>query len=162
MNSRSHLITTILDILFSSEEKRLDKWVKELNQKNSDLNGRQLSGFWLRGRQFIALNGLIKEVTHLKFELMDEGGKFYGEYTTVIQDKLRIRQVLAKLLIDLTSVQDMRDALPETIIRMIPELSRLKRQKPEAFSIKDNPQDLKAYKDILPKIEYYSVIGMIN
>jgi len=70
------------------------------------------------------------------------------------EDKKAISQILGLLLIHCFTLQDIRDALPECIVRIIVRRD-IPRTRPEAWCIQDNERAMRSYQQILPRIEFY-------
>ena len=62
------------------------------------------------------------------------------------REQMQIKQGIYSLLTGCQFDHDVRDALPEAIVCMFPELANIPRTRPEAYSILDNPLKLHSWK----------------
>lgn len=75
--------------------------------------------------------------TELTAALWPEMDLFLLDKDSVDKDAKNFWQVLFSLINPCASVQDVRDALPEFVAELFPELIKLPRQQPEQFTITD-------------------------
>jgi len=171
MLNSSEWIDAIIKRLFSAEDRRLDGVVEELNRKNSALKGKQLFGFMHMGQRYvpscykaqqIALARSRQPLPTLSFELQAEARNLVSDFNKIDLDKSQIQQLLFKLLYQANTLQQIRDALPECLSPLVPEVSKLRRQTDDpTWFIRNDARALKQYKKLLPKIEMYAMSRMI-
>lgn len=98
----------------------------------------------------------------LAFELLTEANEFLNDVKKVELDKEQIKQVLFKLLYPTTTLQEIRDALPDCLVPLAPDISKLSRQTDDpTWFIRNDERALKQYRKILPKIEMYAMSRLI-
>lgn len=162
-------IEAISQRLFAAEDRRINLMVEELNRKNSEIKKKVLFGFMHLGQRYVpeqyrVHNAALKRqpMPTLAFELLAEANSFTTDIKKVQLDKDQIRQVLFKLLYPATTLQEIRDSLPECLVPLVPELSRMGRQNDDpTWFIRDDERAMKQYRKILPKIEMYAMSRMI-
>ena len=59
------------------------------------------------------------------------------------------------------SPQDLRDALPEPLVRMFPTLSVLPRIRPEGWVIQENPELFDEFQNVVNLVLHYQVNHLI-
>ena len=171
MNNAHQWIDVIVDSLFKAENRRLDRMITELTRRNNNLKKVTAPGFTHMGRKHIpndmahqyAANRMANvHLPLLHFELIAEVSKLQVDLDQLQNDETAIRQILWKLLRDRNTYQEIRDALPDCISNTIKELQPYDRMinDPRHF-LEHDPRALKMYDKILPKIEMYSVAGML-
>ena len=177
MNNSYQWLDIILEKLFAPEERRIEKMVANLNAQNGKLKNKQLLGFMHLGELYVPEdckqlfrvqhgrrnNGSMNEpVPTLDLRLSAEASQFTSDVNKVKADKDRIKQVLYKLIHQANSKQELRDALPECVVELIPELKAMDRfiQDP-AFMIRSDWRAVKEYQKTLPKIEFYAMTALI-
>lgn len=160
-------IEVICNRLFSAEEGFMDKRIQELNEKNSRIKMKPYMGFIHMGVRYVPLiyqirGRMIKDLPSLAFQLLEEARILTSDVEKFEKDKTKIRQVLFKLLHQAKDKQEIRDALPECIIPLMPEFQNMQRKMADpTFMIKSDHRAMRDYEAILPKIEFYSVSRMI-
>lgn len=162
-------IDLIMERLFQPEERRIGKLVSSLNQQNSEIKGKVFFGFIHMGKRYIApeyqnaQHALARQpLPSLAFTLLNEANDFDNEVRKLTLDKGQIKQVLFQLIHQANNRQELRDAIPECLIHLVPEVKHLNRviQEP-TYLIRNNKYAMKAYEKALPKIQMYSVMGMV-
>ena len=171
MRNSYEWINAILSKLFAAEERRFDRMIENLNQKNSELKNKQLYGFMHMGvlripekyqNQFkrqAMIRGSREPTPTLHLSLSEEAGQMHRDMEKVLLDKDQINQMLFILLKDTTSLQEIRDRLPDCVIGLAPPpLPSMTRQGPSPeHYLESNPKGLAMYLKLLPKIEMYSM-----
>lgn len=163
-------IDKISDALFAPEERRINLMIEELNQKNSAIKRKQLHGFMHLGERYVPESCKLQVTANrqqripmptLAFELGDEASVFISDVKKIKLDKSQIRQVLFKLLHQVNSLQELRDALPEALVPLVPEIAQLSRCSETINLIRNDWRALRDYEKILPKIEMYAMTRLI-
>lgn len=163
------LIDQIIAKLFEPEDRRMDKWIKTLTTKNSELKGAMTFGFLHQGKRYIcsdyqsAVTAQRKIVVlpTLHAEVMIEANSFITELTAIELDKAQIKQVLFQLVYQANTQQELRDTLPDCVVNLFPELSKLQRQFNQTFLIRTNDRAMRQFEQVLPKIEMYAMAQFI-
>lgn len=170
MQNSHEWIKAIIERLFQPEDRRINMMIEELNNRNSAIKGKQLFGFRHLGdvyipescRQQVAALRKQQVLPSLAFELMNEASDVLVDVKKVNLDKDQIKQILFKLLYSATTLQDIRDALPECLVPLVPEIAKLSRYNDDpTWFIRNDHRALRQYEKILPKIELYAMTRMI-
>ena len=170
MNNSHEWISLILDKLFQAEDRRINNMIEELNRKNSVLKKKNLFGFMHMGNRYIpesckmqaAILNKKEPMTTLSFELIAEASGLIADMNKSKADEDQIKQVLFKLLYQAKTLQDVRDCLPECLVSLVPDVSKLKRTVDDpTYFIRNDERALKQYRKMLPKIEMYAMSHMI-
>lgn len=173
MNNSHEWINVIMSRLFEPEQRRVDRMVEQLTDRNSAIKGIHTMGFMHLGVVYIAkqheqmykmtaknLKGMT--TPPLAFELLADVGKFIADVTKLELDKAQIKQVLFKLVSNTNNKQELRDSLPECIIAFMPELKDLDRMMEDCtVFIRSDWRAVRDYERMLPKIEMYAVTRLI-
>jgi len=156
------LIQCILDRLFKPEYRRLNEALKRINSENKKLTNSTIDGFLYRSSFFIpkisggVVAGKFQNKNTLHPSLRTNMESYWSDRFTVFNDKGYISQTLFHLLRHTNTPQDIRDALPECLIRTVPEYKNLVRKNQPAFTIQDDPRLMRQYEEALPKMELYA------
>lgn len=170
MQNSHEWIKAITDRLFAPEERRIDKMIDELNQRNGAIKGKQLFGFMHLGKRYVPESCKVQAAAlrrqqimpSLAFELNDDASTFITDVKKVELDKEQIKQVLFKLLYQANTLQDIRDSLPECLVPLVPEIAKLSRHNDDpTWLIRNDHRALRQYEKMLPKIELYAMTRMI-
>lgn len=171
MKNSYEWIDKISAALFAAEDRRLNKRVEELNQKNSEIKKKVLFGFMHMGERFIPESCKAQSAANrrqnmvlptLAFELLPEAADFMSDVAKVKSDKAQIKQVLFKLLYQVTNLQELRDCLPEVLVPLVPEVSGLSRHMQDpTYLIRSDWRAVRDYEKTLPKIEMYAMTRLI-
>lgn len=176
MKNIEEWITLIENQLFAAEDRRIDDMLVRINDKNTSLkaaSGIGFMGFTHIGKTYVprkyqnAAKNIRREMRHVlippvSLELAEEVGHFANEVNKIESDKKVIRQLLPKLLRPVTTMQELRDALPDCVANKITVLAEYKRVNPDpTWPIKNDERALREYDRILPRIEFYSVSHLL-
>lgn len=96
---------------------------------------------------------LQKKVLHP--DLYASGMEYVQDEKQTAQEFQQLWWRLSLLLKDSKSIQDIRDALPDTIVALFPELSALPRQRKEAWSFEDKPLQMVSYPKLAELLDFY-------
>jgi hypothetical protein len=91
----------------------------------------------------------------LQSELVPQMDALAVERKIMTDDRDRISQALFLVLRGCQSAQDVRDALPNSLKDLMPQLKGLERTRPEAFTLADNPRSYTQYMKLREKIDFY-------
>lgn len=173
MNNSHEWIRVIMNRLFEPEQRRVDRMVEQLTERNSAIKRVHTMGFMHLGVIYVAkqheqmykmtATNLKGSVTPpLAFELLSDVSKFIADLNKLELDKAQIKQVLFKLVSNTNTKQELRDSLPECIIAFMPELKDLNRQMEDCTTfIRSDWRGVRDYERMLPKIEMYAVSRLI-
>jgi hypothetical protein len=152
------LIDALVTQIFEAETRHYHKQLDTLIDENAVLVGRPLDGFNYLGVEYarggaVALNQRAA-CPALSAPLVPAMSKLLSFRKRVEVDTQVIRQILVKLIQPCQNSQDIRDALPECVVPLS-WLKSLDRTREPAWSIQNNPRDLKLFQKCLLKIEMY-------
>lgn len=169
MNNTKQWCDALISRLFEAENRRLDHIVEELVDANNALLGKPHHGFTFMGSKYIPMKfdalrkALARQpVPTLSFMLQDQGRALEKDVQSIQFDKDRIRQVFVTLLTNCNDLQDIRDSLPDCVVSLVPELQVLNRKMAHpTWAIKSDRFALKAYENMLERIEMYAVSRLL-
>ena len=164
-------IDRIIAKLFAAEGRRINTIIEELNRKNSEIKRKVLPGFIHMGKRYIpesyknqvSINRQQKiTLPTLAFELLSEASTFIADYNKIKIDQDLIKQTLFKLIYQANNLQELRDALPDVIVFLLPEFVGINRciQDP-TYLIRNDWRAIRDYEKVLPKIELYAMAHLI-
>lgn len=157
-------LDALVSRLFAAEERRLDKAVESLDQRNREIGRHKTQGFLLQGKLFRQKSATLIATTGIKplaYELTEDGNKFLRDRNNIDQDRQIIKQILYKLVEPCQNGQEIRDTLPECLVSLVPELSRMERRFAKGFFAPKDERFQRQYEAILPKIESYSATCLL-
>lgn len=147
----------LLQTLFKAEEANLVKREERLIMKNLALGGLP-DGFKYLGVIYSTLTGRNRQLgkyNTLSESLIPEMKLILEEKATIEYDKARIKMALSMSLKDAKTFQDIRDALPNGLVELVPECRRLERTRPEAYALLENERSYSQYMGLREKIDFY-------
>lgn len=148
-------IKLIITRLFKSEDARLKEARRQLVKENASM-GESSDGFLYRGIFYTDLPS-SRGTTRGKLSpsLVQKAEFFFQDESKIESDKHTIRQALALVLSECHHHQDIRDALSNSLVSLIPEVKDLPRMREEAYTIKHNQKMYDQYMKVKPLIEFY-------
>lgn len=158
------LIQLLSKSLFEAEYRRLERDITEIDRLNREVQHLQYKGFVYNGTVYIPKDAtvLVKgPKPALAYALTGEMQYFLKDQYTINNDKKLIEQILYTLLYQCNDVQEVRDGLPECLVQLVPELSKLQRKLNQTFIIRHDERAFRQFNDILPKIEFYSATRLL-
>lgn len=167
MENSHQYITPILAALFSAEQRRLEAAMVRFHEQNKKLWQKQGDGFVYAGEAFIPKGTPLGKRTKLPLheDLWGEMSAHLKDRQTVENDGAEISQLLFKLLEPCGYTgsldQDIRNAIPECIIDVMPDkIRKLDRICPPQ-QILNHPRDWRFFERVLPKLEFYATARML-
>lgn len=161
------IVAALVAKLFEAEGRRLNGRIVDLNQKNKRLKDVRVDGFLHGGVFYLPRDvsttvlgpGQAKVTLHrdLEGEFLD----FLADQQQVYDERRLVQQTLFSLLNPCRTDQEMRDALPECLVGLVPHLAPLPRSNEPAHTLQDNPRALRQYEKTLPKMELYSAVRLL-
>ena len=140
----------IAEKLTEPDASRLNTIRDSLIERNWQAGGHQ-HGFLFGGKYFTNLPPTQQFAAPKKVaeaSIIPEAQQFINEAKLHDREKLHIKQGLMPLLTACISDQDVRDALPESIVKLFPDLVKFPRTRPEAWPIKDSPLQMFAWEHV--------------
>jgi hypothetical protein len=157
------LVTGLIATLFEREEASLTRRIENVATRNSALGG-SIDGCRHAGVVFTSLKGKKRSMgsySRIHPTLVEEANLILEDQKILASEKAKIQQAFAIVLRDARSLQDIRDALPNAVRDIAPELSHLERTRPEAYTLADNPRSYTQYMKLRDKIEYHVASRML-
>ena len=164
----------IVGILFEPETRRLDRLVSVLTTKNAECKGKPCYGFMHMGDVYVpsehvqsfravyGKRGASNTVPTLDIRLMDDVREFMADKRKINLDKDQIRQILFKLMYQANTLQELRDAVPDCIAVLIPELKDKERFMREPTYLHPGDHRIaREYERMLPKMELYAMTRLL-
>lgn len=158
-----HNVNAIIKALFDREEANITKREQALMTKHTSLGG-SMDGFRYRGVIYTMLTGAGRQrgtFTPLKSELVADMDLIRSDRDILNEDRDRIRQALFLVLKKAHSYQEIRDALPNCVKDVVPQIAGLERTRPEAWTLADNPRSYTQYMKLREKLEFYAVSRLL-
>lgn len=157
--------TTLIDTgLFTPERRRLQSMIDALCVSMGEIQGRQCHGFMWKGIPYTPTQALIKhlkgEMPSLSFKLTKDMLEYEKTREILELDRKQILQLLFKLLYQCNNKQEIFDALPDCLHKFVPGYGE-QRYLPQHHYFFNQDRVQREYEKILPKIEMYSVAGLI-
>lgn len=147
--------------LFEKDFNRLEKRVIELVNENHQYGGSP-DGFLYKGVFYnkMRTNIISKgQRGNLMPEMEPMMAQYFGDTRKIENDRTKITQMLANLLLPCKSQQDVRDALPECLVEQAANLKQLPRTREEAFTL-NTPLLQQQYNEFKSLIDIYLVTRM--
>lgn len=153
----------VIAILFEPEVRRLASIVDELDAANREIRGHTVMGFMHNGKAYLPKAATVrpKQFPALAFTLTNRAAAWDSDRKQVEEDKQLIKQVLWLVSKDCTAMGAVRDALPESIIELVPSMKALPRTNEDGYPIKGDPKLHAQYLKIRDKIDVYWACRMI-
>ena len=158
------VIKKIITNLFMAEDRRLAKVIEEINKLNSEAYGEQSYGFLYNGNFYLPATVSSAGRGHrgmLHMSLNDKMEAHLRDVKQIELDKDQIGQMVFKLTYQCTTLQELRDALPDCLTDTVPELKSLRRYMIEGWTVRNDWRALAQFKKLLPKMQMYSVSRLI-
>ena len=159
------ILARIDETLFVAEERRLKAAIDALVVANNELQGQTLMGFFYNGDYFIhskllagtgaGYKPVVKSTLHMS--LNNQMSLHLRDRVAVKLDRDQIRQILYKLLDVCPHTEHVRDALPECLVSLVPDLARMPRKVEQERFILGDARLKRQFLMLLPKMEMYAV-----
>lgn len=162
---RWNFIEALGKALFQAENRRINGLIVKLDEDNRRLNSSTIYGFRHKGSTYMPENaptinrGISLPVLH--WDLCPEMEDTLEDINDLRSDKKVIEQMIYKLLEPCHTTQEMRSALPESLVILLPELLVWPREYKEAFTIEHDERSLRQWELVKPKIEFYCATRLL-
>lgn len=157
-SSDTRRIEHIVETLFEAETRRLQAALDRLVEQHQEETKSSLMGFMFNGDYYWhSRNRVLSRLPMMAWSLNDAMLDFLKDEKTIMLDKQQIKQMLFNLVSLANSKQEVRDLLPECIISLVPELSKIPRDREVETLIEHHPRLLRQYSKALPKMKVYVV-----
>lgn len=160
------LIDFISGELFKAEDRRLAGVVNDLSRSNRETLGTHCFNFMYGGKVYMPTNAPTISTgpgssVGLAFSLTNQMEAFLKDKANIDRDRKLIEQMIFKLIYQCCNEQEVRDALPDCLVSVVPSLSKLPRKLDQKFIIRHDERTLRQFEAILPKMEFYSVMRLM-
>jgi hypothetical protein len=158
MSYGTEYISNIVLTLFYKDKVRLETQLTALIDENHAM-GEPRHGFLFEGQFWTNLpknQRKLAEKRLLHASLHDSAQRYFTELHQVEAEKERLTQGLHLLLRDCHTMQDVRDALPDLALMIVPEFARFKRQREEAWPLQNKPLHFQTSKMISDIFGFYA------
>lgn len=145
------------EVVFGSEKAYQNEILTELIEQNHQLGGAK-EGFLYAGKFYTLQNPKNIHPTlrkPLHPSLYPQAMEYIKVRELADKERQRILHGLSILLTNCKTYQDARDALPDSLKDCLPEISKLPRTRPEAWTLADKPLLLRQYQETKELIEFY-------
>jgi len=159
----SEFITDLIEKLMRRSVSKNDEEIEKLHDKQSALTGN--TDFLVSGRFYSQLTGAA--LAHARKvpahpSIFQDAFDAHTEKLALERDELILKQGLKTLLAPCTDYQDLRDALPDTVMQFLPDIADFPRTRPEAYTLIDMPMKLHSYESTtLRVIDHYLASRML-
>lgn len=158
------ILAKIDETLFVAEERRLKAAIDVLVVANNEVQGQALMGFYYNGDYYIhskagfhVTPGIYTPKPTLHMSLNSQMADHLKDRVAVKLDRDQIRQILYKLLDVCLCMEHVRDALPECLVSLVPDLARMPRKFPQERFLLGDARLKRQFLMLLPKMEMYAV-----
>lgn len=158
------VIDHIITVLFEPDRRRIEAWIDRMIAKNEEAMGKTNVHCFIYNGDFYRqsnVRGFIQYRPALEYALWPEMDKLVADQRQVENDKAFCKQALVMLLEPCGTIQEIRDALPDCVAEVMPQLQGLERRYAPLWSISGNPRAQRQVAKIMPKLEMYSVTRMM-
>ena len=158
-------ISAVCNKLFEPEERRLDRIVTDLDKQNREIKGHSRHGFILGGTTYIPKSSPFipnsRGYPGLCFSLTGSANEFLKVVKQIQDDKQYISQIMHLLIAPCECAEDIRNALPESLVSLAPQLEALPRTNAEAYTLIGNDRAMRQYQLMIDKIDFYSAMRLL-
>ncbi|QDH83947.1 hypothetical protein Axy10_046 [Achromobacter phage vB_AxyP_19-32_Axy10] len=152
--------------LFKAELRRLDGLLEEIALANDRIKGIPFTAGFLFNGEFYKRNTARNtpgrgEKVDLDYSLTDQMLSFCKETALLLNDIQMINQMVFRLVKGCETNQDVRDALPECLAGFSEAMRALPRTREAGYTLEGDERAQRQYAKILPRMEFYSVMGLI-
>lgn len=159
------LVSDLVKSILEPDRKLLAKRFDEIIQRNNEILSVNHRGFRFNNN-FYEKGGQVMSKLNwepsLSASLVEEVVALEEFRKQLNADQQAMREVFQRLVQSCKTVQEERDALPECVSTLDWRICNLKRVKPEAWTIQNDPIALSNYLKILPKIHTYCAMRLMT
>ena len=151
------MVRSLTDKLTKADYRRIAASIDLMVEKHQEVSNDARMGFMYNGVCYRHSKArVIERLPMLAYSLCDEMNLILKDKEQVDLEKQQIGQILGQLIKNVASLQDLRNAIPDCLAALVPELANMQRQV-EVESLIEDERLLRQYRKILPVIEVYSV-----
>jgi hypothetical protein len=163
----TELTASLVEQLFTPEQRRLNKELQRINTTNKKLKGVSVDGFIHSGIFFlpkeisVTLAGAGQKKSVLHDQLRGEMDQWLRDWNIIRSDTVQVRQTLYQLLKPCRTYIEARNTLPECLASLVPGYASHPRADPVGYTLEGNERATRQFLKCLPKIEIYSAARFI-
>ncbi|WAK44965.1 hypothetical protein Fifi067_00045 [Erwinia phage Fifi067] len=147
--------------LCEPETRRLQNVIDKLVAQNQEIVQTNDQGFMFQGDLYYRSNAnMHSRLPALAWSLCPQMDVHLKDRRLFDQEFAMIRQMVTRLLYLCNTLQKQRDALPDCIVNLVPELQAIERVRSVEEVIGNDERLLRQYHKALPLMEVYSVSRM--
>ena len=163
--NHSQIIDHILDNLFEPDARRLKTLIGRLVQQNNEATGIQADGLLYQGTWYPnPETGSTPKSPRILIHdsVIPDMDVYARQELALYNERMRLKQGLHQVLKPCENTQDIRDALPESLMNLpyLAEVSRLPRTRPEGYTLAHSERGQRQFNEIIDRLKYYSVAGL--
>lgn len=161
--SLQSIILHISNYLFSKDQDRLKKQMVQLVKRNHECGGSP-DGFIFDGFYYSNLDPRLRKKGQkgsLDPSLYETVRAYKNELVRIKRDQELVNQGLSLVLLNCKTWQDVRDALPDEMAELVPELKSYSRTREEAFTILNNERAMRQYLELRPLMIIYLMARLV-
>lgn len=151
-------INILLNTLFKKEIDRISVLKVQISIKNAQMVPGASTGFFFRGKGYsntlYRMRGM--KLGNLHKELIPEMELIIKEDQLLEREKQRVKAGLVLVLNNASNLQDVRDAIPNSLAVLVQNLAELPRIREEAYPIQHDRNKMQQYKTTKDLIDYYA------
>lgn len=158
-NLLSTMIEGIVEKLFAHEDRRLVGVIDEIETANRFHGKHAEKAFMYGGNLYTNSSAdtryIAANVPTLSLRFTNAMVSYFQDLKQIKADKASIQQMLFRLMHPCETYQDLRDALPETLVEYLPEESRkLTRTNQDGYNLPDD-RARRQYAKVKERIDFY-------
>lgn len=144
------ILEAIIQHIFLHETQRHQKCIDTIAETGGIWQG----AFLFKAQTYRKSSGTTGRAS-LPEHCWDDMELFLKDKTMVERDSRQMWQLLFSAIFPCTSLQDVRDVLPDMVVSFIPELNQFPRTREEMWTVKDDQRLMRQYKEVRERIELY-------
>lgn len=162
-HTKFEIVAFITEALATSEAKHLNGLESELVKEQQEYYPHD-QGYMLNGHYFSGSNSYVNKAPRhsLHQNLTTKGYKLLDAYNRLKDDKKYFIQAFSVLFRECKTMQDMRDAVPESLLVVCPEtFQKMKRQREEGWTMRNTDVGIDKFEKLKKKIYSYLANRML-
>jgi hypothetical protein len=150
------ILYQLIEQILEPEYKQIRRQIDELVDRNKELLGPDTDEGFIYSGKWYARTGMVGRPNQsLHPDLWPTMQRIVDFTKTLTDDKQIMYQVLAKVISECNTYEEVRNELPECVVSLNPLLYHYSRSHEPAKSIQKNERDYRQYQKVLMKIQTY-------
>lgn len=172
MSGPTAVVMAICDHLFLHEDQFIDRQINELTDRLGQAMHRRLHGFFFMGRRWIPskntqiaqhVGAASLDVPVVPEAMLAPFVEFQKSVDELTRDKQEIRQTLSTVVSRCQDLQELRDALPESLAGLLPKIIKefqgMNRTREPLWNMSKAHQE--QFMLVMPRIDAYLISKMM-